>query len=394
MKKLRIVFVFEIFLPTITGIITATANLAQNLIDQGHEAFCLAPQWKETPATFLDNAVPVMQIPSISSNIYPGLRLCLPWSVAPRIFLETMKIDIVHITGPGTLARASIRAARKYNIPVVHTWHTMLHEHGYLQHLARNHLSLFLLRKYGWISYQSLIYKSTVITTPTTAVQNMLQKKYPDIDIRTISNGVDMASFKSFATLSKLQRQFPTFDEKTFLYVGRTSREKSIELLIYAIDLLRNQGSHQKLFIIGEGPDRTALQQLVHRLSLEKQIYFTGAIAHNTLLTSGLLHHARAMVSASETETQGVTFIESLCAHTPVIAIDSDITRSVIGRAGILFPRGNCAALAHAMQSMSEDSVYQQCMATTEKQCKPYDGRIVSRKYLALYGELVNQIDT
>lgn len=63
--------------------------------------------------------------------------------------------------------------------------------------------------------------------------------------------------------------------ENYLLYFGRLSKEKSIEDIIYAFARLKNKHGH-KLLIVGDGPEKNALQTIANKANLRDKIIFTG----------------------------------------------------------------------------------------------------------------------
>lgn len=76
------------------------------------------------------------------------------------------------------------------------------------------------------------------------------------------------------------------------------------------------------MLIIGDGPERTNLEKLVKKLKLNNKVIFTGKVA---LKDIGLYYKlGDIFVTASKTETQGLTVIEALAASLPVVAINDE----------------------------------------------------------------------
>ena len=144
-RPLTIAIVLEIFFPTVNGVITSSLNLAENLISRGHRVIIFAPRWREYHEPVV-NGIPVYYIQSAESFVYPGMRNVLPWNRRVTAILQREKVDLVHITGPYMLTWALLRAAGRLRIPVVHTFHTMLHEKSYIQYVTKTSILVPLIR--------------------------------------------------------------------------------------------------------------------------------------------------------------------------------------------------------------------------------------------------------
>lgn len=81
------------------------------------------------------------------------------------------------------------------------------------------------------------------------------------------------------------------------------------------------------MVIAGNGPDLKVLQEQVERLTLEDYVIFTGDVVHEDV--GNYYRMADLFVSASDTETQGLTYIEALAAGTRCVVYDTDYTEHV-----------------------------------------------------------------
>ncbi len=140
-----------------------------------------------------------------------------------------------------------------------------------------------------------------------------------------------------------------------FLYVGRLSREKSIEHLILAIDRLRKSSPAVKLVVVGGGPEETRLKGLCRQLNIEENVLFAGP-KHDADLFSEYLK-ATALVLPSYSEPWGLVVNEALSHGCPVIVSDrcGCVPELVInGKTGYSFEWGNLSDLADKLQTVAE----------------------------------------
>lgn len=139
------------------------------------------------------------------------------------------------------------------------------------------------------------------------------------------------------------------------LAVGGLRRQKDFGTLIDAFTRLRRRRP-ARLLILGEGPERLGLEELVARGGLESDVAMPGFVANP------YPYMARAAVFALSSRWEGLpgVLIEALFCGVPVVATDCPGgPREVLvdGRYGRLVPVGDPAALAEAMESaLSEAS--------------------------------------
>src|SRR5262249_52619000 len=111
----------------------------------------------------------------------------------------------------------------------------------------------------------------------------------------------------------------PPVQEGTPLFVsaGRLERPKAVDLLIEAVAAYRSEFGPCMLWVIGDGPERERLAELVHRLRLEDSVAFLGTVDHTGL--KGALVACEAFVFPTLQDLIGRVVVEALSTGTPVI---------------------------------------------------------------------------
>ena len=389
---MTVAFAFEIFYPTVNGVITSSVNLAENLIARGHRVVFIAPKTKDFQEPFIHGVIPVYYIDSSESMIYPGMRTSLPWSRHVVTVLKKEEVDVVHITGPWLLCAAAIRGARKLDLPIVHTFHTMLHEPTYIKYFAKFNLLVPVFQAIAWEYFKPYIRRSDVMTGPSRYACEELEEHYPGADIRHISNGVDISRFERYATFQETMQNFPPYNNRSFLFVGRLGAEKSVDQLISAMHYVMQQVPDAHLFIVGTGPGQERFENQTRRLKLRKHVHFLGRIPHEELLQSGLIQHARAFVTASVTENQPMTVIEAICSGVPIVVPDVRGIRELLDGNGLLFPRADVESLAANMVRIAlDDELYGEFRSKSFDFRDRFDGRNVAKEFETVYRELIER---
>lgn len=389
---MKVAIVFEIFYPTVNGIITSSVNLAENLMDQGHEVVFFAPARSEYDEALVNDRIPVRYFRSWYNWAYPGMRNVLPWNRSVEVALRREGVDVVHITGPWLLTWATIRAAGRLGIPVVHTFHTMLHEPSYIIYMFRTPLLVPLIQAIAWSYYGLYVRRSKVNTGPSRMVCGQLEEHFPQADVRFVSNGVDVDRFRTHATVEELRERFPQHNDRTFIFVGRLGQEKSVDELIDAMALVAERDPVARLLIVGDGPSARRYQAQVHRLGLSSRVFLLGRIPHADLLASGLIHHSLAFVTASTTENQPMTVIESICCNVPAIVPDVPGITELVEDNGIRFVPHDVESLADAIVQLSTDSARRQrCVDATDAMIERFDGRNVAQQFVEVYRDALHK---
>ena len=186
--------------------------------------------------------------------------------------LKAEDIDLLHIHGPraGVLGRL---AAWWLGIPVLVTVHMpAYHYHAGSGPAAR--LRRWLYREVErflnhWLT-ERLIYVSSSVHEEALALGVS-----PGDRSVVIQNGVNLGAYQDSRPATAAGEG--TSDcSVTISYVGRLEREKGVDLLLTAMASLRDTGQGWRLWLIGDGPQRPALEQQAKALQLDHQVHFLG----------------------------------------------------------------------------------------------------------------------
>ena len=112
------------------------------------------------------------------------------------------------------------------------------------------------------------------------------------------------------------------------LFVGRLAKEKGIDFLLKQQSILNKTNKNIKLVIVGDGPEAKALQLMSKTLNINDNVKFTGKIDHQNI--SAYYQMADLAVTASTTETQGLTIGEALINRLPVCCINSEAFKMAV----------------------------------------------------------------
>jgi glycosyltransferase involved in cell wall biosynthesis len=134
----------------------------------------------------------------------------------------------------------------------------------------------------------------------------------------------------------------------TFVFVGRLTSQKGLPVALAALAEVPDA----RLLLVGDGPERGALELLAHDLRLEDRVTFAGSRPRDAVLRA--LAGARAALLPSTWENLPHAAVEALSVGTPVVASAVGGVPEVVhdGENGLLVPAGDPAALATALRRM------------------------------------------
>jgi glycosyltransferase involved in cell wall biosynthesis len=166
--------------------------------------------------------------------------------------------------------------------------------------------------------------------------------------------GIDASTFTPDPNARVQTRQHLGIEPTAFLagFAGRLSPEKGVDVLIDAVALAQTTN----LLIIGDGPDRAALEARAGKLA--GRVRFAGHIS-STMMPSLLSALDVLILPSIRTvrweEQFGRVLVEAMACGVPVIGTRTGEIARVIGKAGIVVPERDPAALAAAIASLAND---------------------------------------
>ena len=316
---MRIGLFTDTYPPFINGVSTSVLMLKQGLEKLGHEVYVVTVNdesfsYKEEDGILKIPSFPIGLMNFRQTGIYP---------IKAFNIIKKWKLDIIHSHTEFSIGTFARLISKQLNIPLVHTYHTMYEEYiyyitkGYFNSASKKlveYLTLFLCDK----TIDELI-------VPTEKTKELFKDKYKvKRDVYVIPSGIDTTRFykENIDKNEIINLKKDLGLKKTdfiVLYVGRIAKEKSIDFLINNFNSVLNRIPKAKMIIVGDGPDIKDLIDLTRKKGLENKIIFTGKAPWTDVPKYYSL--CDLFVTASKTETQGLTVMEAMGASKPVVAI-------------------------------------------------------------------------
>ena len=324
---MRIGIFTDTYPPYINGVSTSIVSLEKALKAKGHEVFIVTVN-SENLSYKYDNEEHIIRIPGIPTGIY-DYRLTGIYPLRAINKIKKWNLDIIHSHtefGVGTFARI---IAKQFDIPLVHTYHTMYED--YVHYITKGYFdkSSKKLAEYFTKFYCDKTAKELIV--PSKKTYDLFKKKYKvNKTVHIVPTGIDVERFyienQNKKELDLLKKELKIKkDDFLITYIGRLAEEKNIEFLIKNHTKLSKKC---KLLIVGSGPDFDKFNKLVSDLKLNDRVIFTGAIPHYDVPKYYAI--SNVFVTASVTETQGLTVIEAMASSVPVVCIDDESFKDAV----------------------------------------------------------------
>lgn len=388
---MRIGIFTDSYKPYICGVTTSVEMLRKGLTELGHEVYVICMKLtKEQQENFIDEDK-VIRINGIriKKKGLDEFRLSFFNNVKVKKLFK-YDFDIVHIHTEFTIGRLGLLYAKKKNVPIVYTSHTMFED--YFSFLSK-FLSKHAKKQMTWglkKLLNSYISKASYTIIPTMKTQEKLMSYNLPSNYQIIPTGIDVKSFNPNnifleKKLELSQKLNIKNDDFVFLYLGRISQEKSIDILVKSFNNLNN--IHAKLIIVGDGLSLANLKILAGD---NPNIIFVGKVSQEEV--KYYYNIADCFLNASSSETQGLTYIEALASGLPVILKKDPVLDGLIvdNENGLLFE--TVEQLVEKMELVYYDEKIRETLSKNAlKSVEKYSKECYTNAVMNLYYSLLPQ---
>jgi glycosyltransferase involved in cell wall biosynthesis len=268
-------------------------------------------------------------------------------------------------------------AARRLRAPLVVTIHCSL-RHTLAVTGAR---SAFLRAVGGTAEIMTVRRAAAVITLTERLAGALRDSAVPAERLHPIPSGVRLDRFGAAAAPAGLPRP-------AVVYVGRLHRQKGLDTLLRAVARLPGV----QAVLVGDGPQRGALQRLAAGLGVAGRLHVTGFVPHSEV--AGMLAAADVVVLPSRYEELGTSLLEAMAAGRPVVASRVGGIPEVVrdGADGLLVPARDEAALASAISRLLRDAPLAESLARSARaRAASYDWRGLAQRVAGVYRAVLGQ---
>lgn len=330
---MKILITTDWYKPIVNGVVTSVLNLKKELEERGHEVRVLT--LSRDYHSYEEDGVYYIKSVNLE-KIYPNVRAVLPHREAYIQELIQWNPDVVHSQCEFMTFSYAVKISRKCNCPLLHTYHTIYEDYlhylpgTFFQYTKGAALEKKMVAKFS----KAVLKKTQQVIAPTKKVEELLKNYEVPEPISVIPTGIDLKRFQEVLSKEERNRRRETLgisqDSKVLVSIGRLAKEKNLEeILIYFQKLTKEELTFKlKLLIVGDGPDRERLEGIAKTLQLQEKVIFTGMVTPEEVAQYYQL--GDVFVCASNSETQGITYIEALASGIPALCRKDACLDSVI----------------------------------------------------------------
>ena len=227
--------------PFINGVATSCYNLVKVLKAHGHNVTVVTARVEDGKLEYKDD---IISMPGIKAKNFYGYRFTKVYDKKVVEILKAKKIELIHNQTDVSVGMFARRAAKALNVPLVYTYHTSYEDytyiitHGVLDRVAKKTIRLYSI---------SIAKNSTEFITPSDKTRTFIRNVGYDGYINVIPTGIDFSLFDKSRISQEEITEFKHAhniddDTKVLLLLGRTAKEKSMDVTIkfFAEFLRRN----------------------------------------------------------------------------------------------------------------------------------------------------------
>lgn len=300
---MRIAIFSEVYWPMVSGVGVTLVRLADALAARGHAVRVYSASYPipdggpDRPEVYRSASVPLF--------LYPDVQWAFPRYRQLLDDAAEFQPDVVHVATEFAMGVTGLKVARQLGVPVVASAHT-----DYEKYASRYNLDWFMRAGWGYLRW---FYRQTSsVLCPSGVYERHLNARgIPNTGVW--SRGVDTEIFHPRHRREEYRNSLGVGPRDLLVtYVGRIAREKDLDLLVHAWQMLGRR-DEVKLALVGRGPMETELRRLelpgVVLPGLKQDLDLSSAYASSDIF-----------VFPSTTETFGNVLLEAMSSGLPCLA--------------------------------------------------------------------------
>ena len=320
---MKVLITTDLYTTKTNGVVTSVNNLSEELRSKGHEVRILT--LSDRMRSHRDGDT--YYIRSMPIGVYPNVRM--PLSYRHKLIREIIAWcpDIIHSQCEFFSFQYALRISKRTGAPLVHTYHT-LYEQYVTYVFPSKRLGNSVVRMFS----RKRLKKVDRVIAPTKKVEEALGKYGVKTNISVVPSGIALDQhhkrLKPEERLEKRHSLGITDDKTVLVNLGRLGNEKNIDELIELFSKAAAENESLVFLIVGDGPAKEELEKYSEKLGVSEKVIFTGMVDPSEVQDYYQL--GDVFVSASTSETQGLTYIEAAANGLPLLCRKDPCLNEVI----------------------------------------------------------------
>jgi glycosyltransferase involved in cell wall biosynthesis len=317
---MEIAFFTDSYPPTLDGVAAITGGLSRTLHRLGHSVTVYAPDPHIGLASHDEwaDGVRVVRLRSVPVPLYGQYR----WPVFPFGVLRRTRgagtADVIHLHTPGALGSMAFLTARRFDRPLVGTFHTNLRA---MSGSVPRKLLVPLFFRVAWWYNLGTYWRCDAVTAPTASARAELlagARKPFQHPIEIVPNGIDLDRFRPGERVPDWRGRCGLPDGALVTYLGRLTVDKGVHRFLDAFAAAARSRAIVGI-VAGDGPEEAAVRaRLAGDRVLRDRVRYVGPVAEAE--KAALLGQTDLFVLPSTSDTSSVALLEAMACGTMVVA--------------------------------------------------------------------------
>jgi 1,2-diacylglycerol 3-alpha-glucosyltransferase len=360
--------------------------LQESLVALGHEVHVFTT----TDPQALRHEKNVYRIPSVPA--VSKRRLGVAVSPALMETIKNLNLDVIHTHTEFSLGLLGHVVARRQGIAHVHTMHTIYED--YTHFILPSERLTPLARGATRRLCASFCNSAEQIIVPTQKMLELLRSYGVSKDVAIVPTGINLEKFSRQKVdqnrLRALRAQIGIAEkDKVIISIGRLSKEKNIYEVLRGLKDYLPQHSDVRFLLVGDGPIRKELERESLEWGLGAQVLFTGEQPWDEI--ARFYHLGDVFVSASQSETQGLTYIEALACGVPVVAKSDKCLEDVLYNGSNGYAFDSIQEMEAALDSVLFGSDVEGFRLRAQQSSEKFSSAYFAQAVLAIYHKVARR---
>lgn len=354
---MKIAMLTNNYKPFVGGVPISVERQAEELVKLGHEVTVFAPEYEiageeEKKGNKVncgtdgrgrkyeyDNGIRVIRFRTGKSCMENGM-------VYPRLILkeitdvfEMESFDLIHTHHPMFVGPTALYLSRKYQIPVVYTYHTRYEDYlHYLDFLREDRIFPGIRRQMLKAAKKVIVpgymrwftNQCDLVLAPTAGMLHRIRENGTHVQTAVFPTGLKEEFYQEYPQeAAAIRKRYLPKGGILFCTTGRLEAEKNPGFLLDGIVKLKEKMSKPfQVLFIGSGSMRKILEQKAEEMGIADVVQFLGNVPNGQV--NRYLQASDLFLFASKSETQGIVLAEAFAAGCPVVAVDASGVEDIV----------------------------------------------------------------
>ncbi|HVO28388.1 MAG TPA: glycosyltransferase, partial [Candidatus Paceibacterota bacterium] len=314
-------------------------------------------------------------------------RMVVPYGLR-YLKVKAFNPDVIHTqTFFGTGLEALI-ASRALHVPLVGTNHTAIKSFLIYNPVKAGWTDNLIIKYVNWYYAQC-----EIVTAPSRSVFREMEESGFHKRGIPLSNPIETDIFRPLPDREALRKRFK-FGHYPIVHAGRLAKERSIDVMIRALPLVKRSLPDAELIFSGRGADEPVFRKLAADLGVADSVKFLGFLDQPRLVEA--YNAGKVFAITSTSDTQSMVTMQAMACGLPVVGVNARaLPEYITPDTGYIVEPGDPAALAERLVAVLKDPALEARLgAGGRKKALQFSPPKIADRWEAIYRDAIGQYRT